>query len=396
MTTPNNDKIKVIAVINDILLGGAQSVLLSIGSLIDRRKFDFTVCYIKDFGPTRSNFQKEFEAVGITPVSLGKGKPGSFITSFFRLYRHIRREKPDILHCCLPDAVILSVFAGRLAGVRKIIIHEMNTHRFYSRKLEFFFRLARRFADLTITYEETLEGELFGDYQVLKDPIVSLERRSYTIYNGIDLGKVDGIKQKTSFEKKRKELGVGSDTTLIFSAARLIPWKGFEYLLRAMPKVMAHCSNVVLLIAGEGEQQAFLQKLIDELGLSNVVQLIGPRSDVYEILAVSDIYPQAYAYPEGVSSISISMSGMEAMAFDLPVVAARYPALYTHIKDKENALIVEPRDIEGIADALIFLVHEKEARKRIGKNGRIFVEEYFSSRKTISVYESIYLALFSI
>jgi glycosyltransferase involved in cell wall biosynthesis len=150
---------------------------------------------------------------------------------------------------------------------------------------------------------------------------------------------------------------------------------------------------VQFLIAGEGEQEPFLRKLINELGVSNVVRLLGPRTDVYDILAVSDIYPQAYAYPSGFSSISISMSGMEAMAFGLPIIASRYPALYDHIEDGQNAMIVEPRDVDKIAQALILLIKDRDMRENVGKNARLFVEKYFSLHNTIRIYESIYRAL---
>lgn len=386
--------IKITAVINDIILGGAQSVLLNIGKLLNKEEFVFSVCYLNDYAPEgRPDFSEDFEALNISVTNLGVGKKRQKVISFFRLLNHLRRERPDIVHCCLPDAVVLGVFAARLAGVRNIIIHEMNTHNFYSKKLEFFFKLARRFAGLTISYSEQLEVELMGSFHVLQAPITTIERSSYTIYNGIDLEKVDAAKAATSFEQKRAELGVDPSATLVFSAARLIPWKGFEYLLRALPKVLAEVSNFVVLIAGQGEQEAELRKIIEELDLSKTVKLIGGRNDVYEILAVSDLYPQAYAYPEGVESISISMSGMEAMAFGLPVVASRYPALYDHIEDKQNAILVAPRDVEGIADALIFLIRDREARTRIGRGARSFVEEYFSSRKIILIYESIYRAM---
>lgn len=390
-------RIKIAAVINDITLGGAQSVLLNIASHIDKEKFDFSVCYLSDYAQqSRPDFRSEFEATGITITNLGKGRKISPLVSFFRLLHHLQQERPDVLHCCLPDAVILGVFAGRLSGVKKIVIHEMNTHRFYSKKLEFFFRVARRFANLTITYSETLETEIFGDFEILQKPIDSLQRNSYTIYNGIDLTKVDEFKQRVSFEGKRKELGIAPNTVLIFSAARLIGWKGFEYLVRAAPEIITACPNATILIAGGGEQEPFLRGLIDELNLSRSVRLLGPRTDVYEILAVSNVYPQAYAYPEGFSSISISMSGMEAMAFGLPIIASRYPALYDHIEDKENACIVKPRDVEGLARAIIFLAKDETERERIGKNARAFVEEYFSSRKAILIYESIYRALLSV
>jgi len=160
-----------------------------------------------------------------------------------------------------------------------------------------------------------------------------------------------------------------------------------------MPAVLAAHPEAILLIAGSGEQESSLRALIAELKLDSSVRLLGPRTDVFEILAASDIYPQALAYPEGFSSISIGMSGMEAMAFDVPVVAARYPSLYDHIKDKENALIVEPRDIAGLANAIIYLASNPDQRARIGKNARRFVEDYFSSEKAVLIYESVYRAL---
>jgi len=394
-TVPREPRIKVTAVINDISLGGAQAVLLGIASLVDKGAFDFNVCYLNDYPPgDRPDFEKEFLAAGIPLANLARGMKHRPVTSFFRLLAHLRHERPDILHCCLPDSVIMGAFAGRLAGVKSVIIHEMNTHNFYSRKLEFFFKIARLFSNLTISYSEVLETELFGDCEILQRPVTSITRKSYTVYNGVDLAKVDEVKRTISRDQKRKELGVAPDALLIFSAARLIGWKGFEYLVRAAPKVLAVCPNAVILIAGGGEQGPFLRTLIDELHVGQSVRLLGPRTDIYEILAVSDMYPQAYAYPDGVSSISISMAGMEAMAFGLPIVASRYPALYEHIENKENALIVEPRDIDGIASALIFLANDKDARERIGKNARRFVEDYFSSRKVVLIYESLYRALF--
>ena len=392
--SPQEHKIRIAAVINDLLIGGAQSILLNLITQINPDEFTYSVAYIYDHAKDgRPDFTKAFTEAGVLPVNLGQGKKRHYFTAFWRLYRYVSAEKPDILHLMLPDAVILSIFAGRLAGVRSIVIHEMNTHSFYSKKLRFLFKVARNLADLTITYSETLEDELFGNHVALTAPITKLSRRSYTIYNGVDLDKVDAAKRATSFADKRHELGVAENAVLIFSAARLIPWKGFEYLVRAMPKVMAACPNAILLIAGEGEQEPLLRSLISEYGLEDRIRLLGPRQDVFEILAVSDIYPQAYSFPPGFSTISISMAGMEAMAFGLPPVVSKYPELYDHIEDKENAMLVEPRNLDEIAGALITLVNDKAMRERIGRGARRFVEDYFSSSKIMLIYESVYRAL---
>ena len=250
-----SEKIRVAAVINDVTLGGAQSVLLNIASLLDKKKFTFSVSYLRDFSSEGSpDLISQFEESGTTVTNLGRGKKHTILFSIFLLYRHLKKDKPDILHCCLPDAVIVGVIAGRMAGVKRIHIPPMNTHDFYSNKLDLLFRLVRNFADLTISYSETLESELFGSYEILHEPIASLSRKSYTVYNGIDISNVDEVKSKISYEKKRAELGVGADEILIFSAARLIPWKGFEFLIKALPGVVAARSNFTVLIAGSGEQ----------------------------------------------------------------------------------------------------------------------------------------------
>lgn len=386
-------KIKISAVINDLLIGGSQNILFNIFAQLDRNSFDREVIYLYDFGAQgRSTFEREFKAL-CPIVNLGGEKKPSAFSSFLRLYRHFRKERPDIVQCYLPNSVILATFAARLAGVPSIIIHEQNTHKFYSRKLEWAFRFARFFATLTITYSETLEDELFGTNCVLTAPVEKVSRASYTVYNGIDLAKVEEVKRATNRHAKRSELGLSDSDILVFSAARLIDWKGYEYLIEAVAKIRHKLENVKVLIAGEGPEEEKLRNLIEKHHLHDVVHLIGPRTDVFEILAVSDIYPQAYAYPEGFSSISIGMSGMEAMAFGLPIIISLYPAIYHGITDAENVRIVKPRDPDGLAEALLSLSTDKEERERIGRNAEAYVQEFFSTKASGAIYESIYRAL---
>ena len=81
------------------------------------------------------------------------------------------------------------------------------------------------------------------------------------------------------------------------------------------------------------------------------------------------------------------------MAFGLPIIASRYPALYKNIEHTKNALVIEPKDIQALSDYLIYLLDSKEERERIGKEARLFDDEYSSLQGTVLIYESLYKAL---
>lgn len=384
---------KVLYLINDLLLGGTQSILLDIISSLDRESIDVELWYLdgrKGKNNDRPDCVEKFRALGVEPRNLHIRSIG---TGILRLARELRKERPDVVHACLPNAVIIGTFAARLAGISAVLIHEQNTHKFYSKRLDKLFEFARKFASVTIAYSETLEQELFGDFRVLQEPITLIDRRSYTIYNGINMQRVEETKKAIDRDKKRAELGIKPDEVLVFTAARLIDWKGHDFLIRAFARVVRKYPNARLVIAGGGDMQAKLRGLIREQNLDDTARLIGSRTDVFEILAVSDIYPQAYAYPEGFSSISIGMAGMEAMAFALPIVVSDYPALYHGIEHKKNALIVQPRDVDGLTEVLCWLIEHESERREIGARARQFVERYFTSERSAAIYESIYKSL---
>lgn len=386
-------KTKIVYLTNDLLLGGTQSIVLDIASSIDASRYEREMWYLDDHkngDATRPDFVPKFEEAGIRTRCFGVRR---FIPGIFALRRALKEAKPDIIHVCLPDAVIIGTIAARLAGVKRVVIHEQNTHKFYSWKLNAAFAFARSLADLTIAYSDTLEDELFGAHHILRTPIERIEHRSYTIYNAIRTDNVAKVNTEGTRRAKRAELGISDDDILLFTAARLVDWKGHAYLIEAFADVITACPNAKLRIAGEGPQESELTALIRKHGLEDSVLLLGPRTDVYELLAAADIFPQAYAYPEGFSSITLGMSGMEAMAFGLPVVASRYPALYEGIEDGKNVLLVEPRDVAGLSGALMSLCKDSTLRMRIGSAARRYVEERFSYAVSAKIYESLYDAL---
>lgn len=386
-------KIKVVYLINDLLMGGAQRILVNLVTKMDKERFDIEIAYLKEYDNLkRSTFNKLFTDLGVNLHFIGEGN--SIIKLINNLYKKLKLLRPDVMHCMLPDSVILGVFVGKLLGYKNIILHEMNNHNFFSRKLNFAYEFARKFASISIFYSELLEKQIIGTSNLITKPIDIVTFKSCTIYNGIDLDEVQATLSRVNVHEKRKELNLRVDDVVILCASRLIGWKGFMTLIKAFSELASKNHNLKLLLVGDGYLKEDLESYISSHpGLENQVTLLGARTDVFEIMAISDIFSLAVEYPKGSESISISLAGMEAMAFSLPLITSDYEDQYYGIKDKENVLLVKPGDVEDVRKALTFLTENKNERSGIGGNASKYVENYFSVNEIVKIYESLYTKL---
>lgn len=89
------------------------------------------------------------------------------------------------------------------------------------------------------------------------------------------------------------------------------------------------------------------------------------------------------------------MSIAEAMACELPVVAYRAGGIPEVVKDGETGILVEPLDVDAIAEAVVEILSSPDERRRMGKNGRQRVEREFNSARIARRYEALYERLAS-
>lgn len=170
----------------------------------------------------------------------------------------------------------------------------------------------------------------------------------------------------------RRRLGLGDDLELIVTVGRQEYQKGHRHLVDAFAKVVAERPQARLLIAGRhGHASAALEAQIANLGLIEVVKLLGHRSDVADILAASDlfVFPSVY---EGLGGALI-----EALALSLPVVASDIPALREVVVEGENALLVPPAQPVPLSEKILELLGDPARRERFGLRSREIFETEF-------------------
>ena len=213
--------------------------------------------------------------------------------------------------------------------------------------------------------------------------VPEVEGRVFVVPNAIDEERLRRILE-TQGEVKM-EGGRESERFKLLFVGRLITRKGVEWLIKAMRIVRELRKEVMCLIVGEGEDEAYLRKLAASLRLGEHVRFLGRVSDkeLVSLYLTSD----AFVLPsisEGCPTVLL-----EAMYFGLPVVATNLPGMRDVFKGA--AILVPPKDPHALAEAILLLLDDEELRSRLAVQGRKLVKERHLWGKTVRMFEEIYL-----
>lgn len=167
----------------------------------------------------------------------------------------------------------------------------------------------------------------------------------------------------------RISLGLQENNRYLISIGRVVPRKGFDYLIKSLALLD---NDVELLIIGDGTEKEALTALSRELGLSERVHLLGEVSEEekFQYLSNADIYVLSSLH-EGLGIVL-----QEAMQVGLPIVATNYGGQVDLIEDKVNGLLVEPRNEMALAEVIGQLLVKTELYKEISSNNTEKLKEF--------------------
>jgi len=164
---------------------------------------------------------------------------------------------------------------------------------------------------------------------------------------------------------------VGDYIQFLFSG-RLETLKGVDELLPAFAELKGRTEQRVrLVLAGDGDLERY-REMAAALGIEGDVEFagwVGPE-ELERLQAESHVYVLP-SHTEG-----LPMGMLEAMVRELPVIVTSVGGIPDFIQDGVNGLLVEPKDIDALADALLKFVENEDLRLRIAKNGLLDIEPY--------------------
>lgn len=321
----------------------------------------------------------EREGVKTIAINIERSiSPIKDIVSLLRLYRHFKKEKPDIVHSITPKAGLLSMIAAKYAGV-PIRMHTFTGLIFPSRNGIMQSVLIKM--DQLLCWSATNiypEGNgVMQDliqYNITKKPLRVLANGNV---NGIDINHFSAVEvSECKKEKLRKELGLEDLDFVYIFVGRLIKDKGINELIAAFDNISKTNKNVKLLLVGPFEEE--LDPLSDvtmrKIQSNPHIIHVGWQSDVRPYFAVADalVFP---SYREGFPNVV-----MQAGAMGLPSIVSNINGCNEIIKNNENGIIIPPKDINALENAMLGWVQDQEFYTKLKKSAReMIVSRYEQS-----------------
>jgi sugar transferase (PEP-CTERM/EpsH1 system associated) len=360
---PSGTAIPILYLITELSTGGAQAALLRLLEGLDRERFTPTVaCLYNGDGAVA----REIRALGIS-VFDAQMRHKADLPALLRLYRHIRRVRPAILHASLFHANLPGRVLGRLVGVPVIICSE----RTMAMESEWRYRINRwtiGLVDRVIAVSANVRDFYAAHVGLTADKLV-------VIYNGVQVPELS-----ISLREARAELGLPDDGPIIGAISRLDPVKGVDFLIRALAQV----NGATLVVVGDGPERAALEALAGDLGVADRIHWAGHRRDVPYLLPAFDLLVQPSLH-EGLPN-----TVLEAMACGLPVVATAVGGTPEVIVDGLTGLLVPPRDADALAQAMVTLLSNADLRRTMGRAGRERVAQRFTAERMVEQTQRLY------
>jgi glycosyltransferase involved in cell wall biosynthesis len=307
--------------------------------------------------------------------------PARDAKAFGELLGVFRELQPDIVHTHNPKPGVYGRIAGRLARVPVVV----NTvHGLYALPED-------RFAKRAVVYSLERIASTCSDAELLQnlEDMPTLRRlrvpsrKLRVLGNGIDLNRFDPARtDRAHVEVLRKEMGAEPGDVVCGLVGRLVWEKGYREVFAAAARLRDRVPNLRFAIVGPPDpdkSDAVDAAAIEAAeGLGNV-KFLGYRDDVDELYAAMDCYVLA-SYREG-----FPRSAMEAAAMRVPVIATDIRGCRQVVDHGFNGLLVAPRDVGALCDALERVAADAGLRTAMGAAGREKAARDFDLERVIAI-----------
>lgn len=305
-----------------------------------------------------------------------------------RLARLIRRLRPHILHTHTAKAGAVGRLAALLAGDARppIVVHTFHGHvlRGYFDPLRTAgFRLLERWLATKTTALVAVSPQVRDDLVALG---VARRERFVVVRVGIEL------EQRVAAERdgrgeSRRVLGIGPDRFAVGWIGRMTGVKRTDDVLRAFRRLRDRGVDACLCMIGDGPDRPAVERRAHELGLMRDTLFLGYQEEVAPFYAAFDamILP---SINEGTP-----VSAIEALAAGRPVVATRVGGVPDVVREGEDGFLVEPGDVDALAERLARLAADPALRERLGAAGRARVIPRYSVERLVDDIDLLYRSL---
>jgi glycosyltransferase involved in cell wall biosynthesis len=316
---------------------------------------------------------------GLSQNAQNAGVPVEHVTmrSYFDIFaimklRNLMRQRNfQIVNTHSSRDSWVASFASKLAGVPALI----RTRHLSVPIATHLFNIVYHMPDVIITTCESTRRDMIERNRIEENAIVSIP-------TGVILDRFD---PGYTTPNLKTELGIAQDAPVISKVAVLRSWKRHDVFLRAAQRVLAVKPEARFLIVGEGPQRKNLERMIKQMGLDEAVIMTGYRTDIPEILSITDVSCLVSDSAEGVPQ-----AVTQSLAMGKPTVGTNVGGIPELIVDGVTGYLIPPADPLILAEKILALLNDPPKATAMGKAGRALIRERFSCEIMLKRLEALY------
>ena len=364
-------KIRVLEVIRQGKVGGGETHLISLLENLNRSLFDPIVLSFTD-GPMISRLNE----LGIQSYVIPTEQAFNF--SIWAKVKHILKEKNiALVHIHGTRAYTNVLWPAKQLGIPIVYtVHGWSFHDGQDLITKFTRVLSERVLvyqahrTISVSQSDQLTGKKhFGKFD------------SVVINNGVDLKKFSVTRQMKDI---RVEYAIPKDVMLIGYISRITHQKNPIGMVEAFHQVLSHTKDMRLLMVGEGELKEQVLARTKKLKIEEYVYFDNFRLDMPDILKAIDVY----CLPSLWEGLPIGL--LEAMAMGKAVIATNVNGSREVVKHKENGLLIEPKNISALVDAILQLHRQQDLKKKLQTQARNTIDEKYDVARMTQDTEEVY------
>lgn len=364
---------KVLHLTTHLNVGGITSYIQKLGAPLKTLGAEISV--LSDGGECVEQFHKAGIRTFELPIKTKSELSPKLWLASNAARKILRDEKFDLLHAHTRVTQLWAASLGKSAGIPVVT----TCHGFYKNRLGR--RLFPSWGERVIAISQGVVEHLENDFKVAPSQIAAVN-------NGVDVQTIAAECATRDQSAAKEKYGFGALDPVLGIIARLVADKGHEYLVRAVGLLSESIPNIRLLIVGDGRCKKPLQALVGELKLQSHVIFCGNVEDVIQPLTAMDIFVLPATWREG-----FGLSIAEAMACSKPVIVTNIWSLNTLIKNQETGILIEPKRVDVLADAISGLILDPARARQIGEAGKRVVQTHFGlermAREIYDVYRTV-------
>ena len=311
---------------------------------------------------------------GVTVFGAGMTRsPTSLLPALLSVRRAIRAFKPDVVNSHLVHASLFARLLRLTMRTPRLVSSAHNMDEGGGRGRMLAYRMSNWLVDISTNVSDEAVAAFVARGAVKPGRMV-------TMHNGIDVEKFRFMPQAR--DELRRTLGC-IDGTLLLAVGRFHELKDYPNLIRAFAQVRTRKPGIKLAIVGDGPLRADLEAMVNALGVTDDVQLLGVRHDVPELMSACDVFVLSSA------SEGFGLVVAEAMACERIVVATDCGGVREVVGNA--GLLVPPQDSEKLAAAILSAVDlDPATASAMARNARQRVETLYSLDNAAQKWLTLY------